>query len=73
MKKADVQVGACYLANHTSGRIFVKINQEVTHRHFKGNKTIHWLATNGKTGRVIEIKSATKLIVEVPEKFFLGV
>ena len=64
MKKSDVKVGKTYLCNHSSGKIRVRILQEV--ERFRGGprnprSMTHWLATNERTGRQIEIKSAQKL------------
>jgi hypothetical protein len=63
MLKKDVKVGETYRMKHTSGRILVKINREVTRSAYGNNsrERNHWIATNLKTGREIEIKSAVKL------------
>jgi hypothetical protein len=66
MTKKDVQVGHTYVMNHTSGMVHVRINQVITRGGWgKTKEMTHWLATNLKTGREIEIKSAVKLIREV--------
>lgn len=66
MKKSDVQIGQTYNMNHSSGRIQVRINQVIVRQSYGGSfreyrEMTHWLGTNLKTGREIEIKSAVKL------------
>lgn len=71
MTKKDVQIGATYAMNHSSGRIRVRILMEKASRMYGGRNGVdrvmtHWLAVNLKTGRTIEIKSATKLTMIPP-------
>lgn len=65
MKQAEVKVGSKYLMHHTSGMVAVEIREEIVRQNFRGNRRVHWLATNLKTGRTIEIKSAAKLRFEI--------
>lgn len=66
MMKRDVVVGETYLANHTSGRVPVRILREVSRGGWGDTRRVtHWIAHNLKTGREIEIKSATKLLTKL--------
>src|SRR5262249_26273743 len=70
MKKSDVKQGGYYLMNHSSGFIPVQIMHEISRNRptTRGRASnsgwismTHWKATNLKTGRTIEIKSAARL------------
>ena len=67
MKKKDVRIGVVYRMHHTSGWIDVKIINIVERYTYgaNGRRLAHWQGVNLKTGRVIEVKSASKLIREV--------
>jgi hypothetical protein len=63
MKRSDINPGSYYLMNHSSGLIPVRIEHELDRIHTGTHQrlTTYWLATNLKTGRIIEVKSAARL------------
>lgn len=63
LRKTDIVVGKRYrMRNHSSGNITVKILRacDLPATSYSRARS-HWIALNEKTGREIEIKSASKL------------
>lgn len=75
MKKDEVKIGAVYEVRLHGVLTRVRIEEAFTTRHWVGmassgkrQSRTHWSATNLRTGRAIQIKSAAKLRREVLDK-----
>lgn len=62
MKAKEVQIGGRYVANVSGERTIVRITGESTHGG--------WNAVNEKTGRVVRIRTAQRLLAQVERRIW---
>ena len=67
MRKNDIKIGHRYTAKVSGCIVNVRINRTIERCGWSGKTQLHYLATNLRTGRSIEIKSPQRLLEEVSQ------